>query len=232
MEGAPALKLPVLTLKSISQALTMVTAATILMQRQGQAGAIPQFLMRCEIGLKSRKGQFLKCFSFQFFSACSSRLKLPGDEKILVKLRKRYMEMDEDFRESSECQTLLESFIEQVKEQSNTYIILKEVIENFKAQARSAADPTASKKARIKKLERFLEVYKPPSYSSNQFQNLTCLFLWLQQKLDKEIKKLQEKEVDFDEEENSDYILECRYAATLSHLTNLSKLNHLFLFDS
>ncbi|KZS07536.1 Death domain-associated 6-like protein [Daphnia magna] len=119
----------------------------------------------------------------KFISACTPHLKIPGDEPILEKLRKHYARLDLECRQSNTFNSDLEKFILQVST-NDVYITIQEILNYFKScHAKSASQ----KQAHIKKLEKILGL------------------------LDKKIQELQAKEVDFDEEKNSTYILECRY---------------------
>ncbi|KAI9553183.1 hypothetical protein GHT06_021077 [Daphnia sinensis] len=119
----------------------------------------------------------------KFISVCTPYLKIPGDEPILEKLRKHYAKLDLECRQSSAFNSDLTKFTLQVST-NDVYITIQETLNYFKSCHTKSA---SQKQAHIKKLEKILGL------------------------LDKKIQDLQAKEVDFDEEKNSTYILECRY---------------------
>ncbi|XP_057381494.1 death domain-associated protein 6-like isoform X2 [Daphnia carinata] len=119
----------------------------------------------------------------KFISTCTPHLKIPGDEPILAKLRKHYSRLDLECRQSDTFNSDLAKFILHVST-NDVYITIQEILNYFKSYHTKS---TSQKQAHIKKLEKILGL------------------------LDKKIQELQAKEVDFDEEKNSTYILECRY---------------------
>lgn len=139
----------------------------------------------------------------EFLAECKKYFKFPQDDKIVGKLKKYFTAVDADYKVSTQCVSLLKMFIEQLEDRKNDiYVFVKEILDEFKKQKTNSdwvknQTDILVKPERIKKLEKYLEV------------------------LDRKIKKIQEKEVDLDADNNSDYILECRLKDRFVKVYNL-----------
>lgn len=119
----------------------------------------------------------------KFLQECTKCMEVSEDSnKILKKIQKYFSQVDEEIKKGRQLIKYLAASSLKISEGS-VYIVIKEVIDYFKD--RRAGSKKVNEAHRVK-LEKYLE------------------------KVDKEIKKLQAKEVDFDDEDESDYILECK----------------------
>jgi len=137
----------------------------------------------------------------ELLQQCKKYFKFPQDEKIIEKMTKYFQEINVSYRYSAQCSSLLESLNVQVeRRKGDIYVFVKEVLDEFKkckTNLASNEDNDAAKSRRIKKLEKLLEM------------------------LDRKIKKVQEKEVDLNADNHSDYILECKLKEKFIKVYNL-----------
>lgn len=149
-----------------------------------------------------------------FISQCLSRERTPDMHKIVEKLKRKYEQLDPDYAAS-------EAFAELLNDKRNIlmlqedpfYIHIKEVLDEMKVRRANSRnrqpEPEAADDADEAERERYFR-------RERQVKKLERTMDLVQKK----IKKLEEQEVDWDDEDNSTYLILERYRKRMIELYN------------